>query len=141
MIFLDTNIVFAYYLPEVYSAQAQAVYRANQRLTISNFVELEVFAALSRQVRVQSLEPAVARQIAALFTNHVQSGLYEQIHLHSGHYRLARTYIARFDLPLKAPDALHLAVASIENLTLVTADRQLAGNAGTLGLDVDLIAS
>ena len=37
---------------------------------------------------------------------------------------------------LKAPDALHLAAASIENIPLITADRQLARNAETLGIRV-----
>jgi predicted nucleic acid-binding protein len=51
----------------------------------------------------------------------------------------ARGFIGRFDLPLESPDALHLAVAAEQRLPLVTADQQLARNAASLGLEVELI--
>jgi predicted nucleic acid-binding protein len=66
--------------------------------------------------------------------------LYGRRHLEAGHYRLARDYIARFDLPLKAPDALHLALCSAEDLTLLTADRQLARNAEALDVRTELVS-
>ena len=66
-------------------------------------------------------------------------GLYARIHIHAGHYLAARAFIARFDLPLRSPDALHLAVAAGEGLPLVTADQQLARNAEALGLEVELV--
>lgn len=63
------------------------------------------------------------------------------MHLEAAHYRWARDAIARFDLPLKSPDALHLAAAYVGELRLVTADRQLARNAGALGVRSELIES
>ena len=38
------------------------------------------------------------------------------------HYHLAREWISRFTTPLRTLDALHLAVASQNNIRLVTAD-------------------
>ena len=70
---------------------------------------------------------------------HLEQNFYRRLELKNHHYRQAYTYLARFDLPLKAPDALHLATASLERLPLVTADRQLARNAESLGLEVDLL--
>ena len=61
--------------------------------------------------------------------------------LEATHYRWARDGIERFDLPLKSPDALHLAAAYVGELRLVTADRQLARNAGALGVRSELIES
>ncbi|MEM7536097.1 MAG: type II toxin-antitoxin system VapC family toxin [Chloroflexota bacterium] len=82
-----------------------------------------------------------AQKIADLFLSHTDSDLYRLLHLESKIYRLAYDYMARFDLPLKAPDALHLAAASIENIPLITADRQLARNAEALGIEVGSIES
>lgn len=141
MIFLDTNIVLAFYVSEAYSAIAQTVYRDNPLPTNSELVELEVYSTLSRLVQTRSIEQGEAQQIADLFVTHLQTGLYNRLHLHAGHYQLASSYISRFDLPLKAPDALHLAVVSTEELIIATADRQLARNAEHLGLKSELITS
>ena len=74
-----------------------------------------------------------------LFDEHLEARLYTSIHLQPDHYRWARAAIARFDLPLKSPDAMHLAAAAIGGCTLVTADRQLARNAESLTVSFDLI--
>jgi predicted nucleic acid-binding protein len=138
--YLDTSIVVAYYIPEPLSTRAQAIYTARTAPTISELVELEFFAALSLRLRVGDLERAQVEQIASLFLSHLEGGLYTRIHLHAGHYLAARNLIARFDLPLKSPDALHLAVSGAENLELITADHQLARNAERLGRTVQLVA-
>ncbi|MEZ4580495.1 MAG: type II toxin-antitoxin system VapC family toxin [Caldilineaceae bacterium] len=152
MVFFDTSIVIAHYLPERYSGLVEAQYSANPQPTISSYVELEVMFVLSRLIRTNELKLALrhrrvelslsdAQQIAALFAKHLAEDLYQSVPLSAGVYRLARDYIARFDLPLKAPDALHLAVAATERLPLVTADRQLARNAEALGLTAELLES
>ncbi|MFM5945663.1 MAG: PIN domain-containing protein, partial [Dolichospermum sp.] len=43
--------------------------------------------------------------------------------------------------PLRTLDALHLAVCSINNLSLVTADEKLAQSATILGIDILLLTS
>ena len=139
MVFLDTSIVIAYYLPERYSGLVEAQYSANPQPTISSYVELEVMSVLSRLIRTNELKLEDARASADMFAAHLRHGYYTRITLHEEHYRLARDYIARFDLPLKAPDALHLAAAATERLPLVTADRQLARNAEALGIGVELL--
>ncbi len=139
MPYLDTSVVVAYYVPEPLSTRAQAIYNAETALAISELVELEFFAALSLRLRLGDLERTQAERVAGLFLTHLEGGWYTRIHLHAGHYLAARTFIARFDLPLKSADALHLAVSAGENLPLVTADQQLARNARSLGLDVELV--
>ncbi len=139
MIFLDASIVAAYYLPEAYSSQAQAIYQGNAILAVSDLVELEMFSVLSRLVRIQSLDLEAAKRSADRFTTHLEEDFYTRLHLDTAHYHLARDLIARLDLPLKAPDALHLALCATEGLQLVTADRQLARNAEVLEVKVQLI--
>ncbi|NJN81421.1 MAG: type II toxin-antitoxin system VapC family toxin [Caldilineaceae bacterium] len=132
-------MVIAYYLPEAYSQQVQLLYENTPEPTINSFIEVEVLSVFSRLVRTQELTLDKAREAAALFSAHLEQGLYTQIPLRVAHYRQAREYIARFYLPLKAPDALHLAAAALEQLPLLTADRQLAHNAESLGIAVELL--
>ncbi len=141
MNFLDTSVVAAYYLQETYSERVQAIYQQNGGLYLTELVELELYSVLSRLVRAGALDLDAARQAGALFSAHLDAGLYVRTHLQAGHYQWARDVIARFELPLKLPDALHLAAAWREGLRLITADRQLARNADALGVDFDLIAA
>jgi len=137
--YLDTSVVVAYYVPEPLSARAQAIYSAQTGPAISELVELEFFAALSLRLRNLDLDRTQAERVATLFLSHLDGGWYTRIHLHAGHYLAARGFIARFDLPLKSPDALHLAVSAAERLPLITADQQLARNAESVGLEVELV--
>ena len=137
--YLDSSIVLAYYLEETQSEQAQEIYRTRPDLQISELVDLEVLSSLSRLARVGSIELDDAKSVLALFNAHLRDGLYNRTSLDAGHYRLARDYVARFDLPLKSPDALHLALCAAEGLTLLTADRQLARNAEVLDVRTELI--
>lgn len=139
MVYLDTSVVVAYYVPEPLSGPVQQTYEGGEALALSELVELEVFSALSLRLRIGDLEREDVERIGSLFLNHLEGEYYTRLHLRAEHYRLARSYIARFDLPLKAPDALHLAVCAAEGFQLVTADRQLSRNAGELGVDVRVI--
>lgn len=137
--YLDTSIVLAYYLDEVQSEEAQEVYETRPELQVSELVELETLSSLSRLARVGSIKLEDARNVSELFNAHLRDGLYVRRSLDARHYRLARDYIARFDLPLKSPDALHLAFSAAEDLTLLTADRQLARKAEALGVRMELV--
>lgn len=91
------------------------------------------------RLRVGDLERAHVEQVVRLFLRHLEGGWYTALHLNADHYRRARDFTARCDLPLKAPDALHLAVSAADGLQLITADQQLARDAEALGLATDLI--
>lgn len=138
MPYFDTSVVVAYYLPERLSTRVQEIYGAEIGPAVSDLVELELFAALSLRLRTGDLELSQVERVSGLFLRHLEGGLYTRVPLHAGHHRTARGFIARFDLPLKAPDALHLAVSAAEELKLVTADGQLARNAEALGVEVEL---
>ncbi|MBV9375949.1 MAG: VapC toxin family PIN domain ribonuclease, partial [Alphaproteobacteria bacterium] len=59
--------------------------------------------------------------------------------VHAADARLAYIYVRRFDLGLRAPDALHLAIARRLDATLVTLDRRLAIAANQLGVAVEAL--
>ncbi|MFM8005528.1 MAG: type II toxin-antitoxin system VapC family toxin, partial [Dolichospermum sp.] len=62
---------------------------------------MELFSALSRRVRMGEICQNDARRITELFENHLNEGLYGLVLLENQHYRLARDWISRFDLPLR----------------------------------------
>lgn len=90
-------------------------------------------------MRTGDLPRALAERASRLCVSHLDAGLYARFGLSNRHDQRAREIIGRVDLPVKAPDALHLAVAAVELLRLVTADEQLARGAEALGLDVDVV--
>lgn len=139
VLYLDTSVVVAYYLPEPLSHQVQTILQTQTRSAISELVEVEMFSALSLRVRTGSLSREHALKVSSLFVSHLRGGLYTRLHVRAGHYRRARELIGRFDLPLKAMDALHLAIASTEGVRLLTADQQLGRNAASLGIDFDVV--
>jgi predicted nucleic acid-binding protein len=138
-VYLDSSVVVASYVPERNSDHVQALFQVNNLPVISELVELEVIAAVVLRNRIGDLSRLQSEHILSLFTEHLDAGLYTRLRLQSDHYRWARDAIARFDLPLKSPDALHLAAARLAGLSITTADRQLARNAESLDVAFELV--
>jgi len=139
MLYVDTSLLAAYYCPEVLSEKAEIFLTTHSPLAISNLTELEMFSALSRKVRGKELNRAAASRISAKFLSHLDGRFYTCFSVQTQHVRLAHDWIGQFNTDLKSLDAIHLAVASLEGLSLVTADRNLAGSAKILAMDVVLI--
>lgn len=106
---------------------------------LSQLVEVEMFSALSRRVRMREISQEQAREIAEQFQIHLDGGFYTRIPLEPIHYQQAREWIARFDTALRTLDAIHLAIAAANDLRLVTADETLAEAANVFGITVQLI--
>ena len=139
MIYLDTSVLVAYYVPEPLSTLAQQRLMADPAVLVSELAQTELVSALVLRLRIGSLSLAAVQQVTTLFASHLAQGLYVPLHLSSAVYRQAQVYITRYDLAIKTPDALHLAAAALEQAPLVTADRQLAHNAQALGIAVELL--
>ena len=57
--------------------------------------------------------------------------------IHAVDVRVAGSFVRQFDLALRVPDALHLAVARRLDLVLVTLDRRMVAAAKELGVAVE----
>ena len=139
MFYVDTSLLAAYYCPEALSEKAEIFLTTHFPLFISTLTELEMFSAMSRKVRGKELNRATARRILAKFLSHLDGRFYTCFSVETQHIRLARDWIGQFNTGLKSLEALHVAVASLEGLKLVTADRDLAESAKILGMDVMFI--
>jgi uncharacterized protein len=139
MYYIDTSLIAAYYCPEPLSEKAESFLTVHVRPAISTLTETELFSAVSRKIREGNLSRADGNRIVSRFLTHVNGHFYTTLVVELHHYRLARDWIGLFTTSLKTLDALHLAIASAEELTLVTADRSLLKSAESLGLDVILL--
>jgi uncharacterized protein len=104
-------------------------------LVVSDFAAAEVASALSRLVRMRRLSITEAAERLADF-DAWRAGEIEPADLDAHDGRLANTFVRRFDLRLRAPDALHAAICRRLGLRLVTLDRRLAEAARELGIAV-----
>ena len=137
--YIDTSLLVPYYCPEALSRVAERTLRGDSRRAVSDLVEIEFFSALARKVRAREMSTADATRTGERFLDHLQAGLYARIAVQRRHYEAARGWLARFTLPLRALDALHLALADREGLRLATADQDLSRSARDLGVAVTLV--
>ncbi len=137
--YLDTSVVVAYYCPEALSPAAERVIRRDPEPAISDLVEVEFFSAVARKVRAREMSASDATRSCGQLVAHLQAGLYARVPIQRRHYETARDWLAGMALPLRALDALHLAVASEERLRLVTSDRDLFRSARALEVPATLV--
>jgi predicted nucleic acid-binding protein len=137
--YIDTSLLVPYYCPEPLSGAAERVLRGDPRPAVSDLVEVEFFSALAAKVRARGMAAADARRVGDAFLAHLEAAMFDRIAVERRHYQVARGWLARLTTPLRALDALHLAVASAEGLRLATADRALSRSARPLGVAVTLV--
>lgn len=140
--YLDASVLMATLVQESATAAVEAylvgaLAGADQELLVSDLASTEVASALSRLVRTRSLADADAMARLTDFEAWREAAS-SPADLQASDARLAYVYVRRFDLMLRAPDALHLAMARRLDATLVTLDRRMAHAAAALGVDVDV---
>lgn len=134
--YLDTSVL----LPRIIEEPASAAVRRYLRdeggdLLVSDFAAAELASAISRLVRMSLLEPSDATSRLDDFEIW-RAATTSSIDLHTSDARLAYMFVRRFELMLRAPDAVHLAIARRVDATLVTLDRRLSNAARELGVAV-----
>lgn len=138
-LYADTSVVVAYYAPEPLSEDAERLLRLFPSPAVSDLVEVELYSALARKVRQGEISGEDADRARSHFSTHLAAGYYERLPLARAHYELARRWLAAPAPPLRTLDALHLAVAAVDQRTLATADRALARAAQSLRVEVLLV--
>ena len=113
---------------------------AQQEVWVSDFAAAEVAAALSRLVRTAHLQATDAAARLSEF-DIWRGAMTSAVDIQASDARLAYIYARRFDLALRAPDALHVAVARRLDAVLVTLDRRIATAARELGVTVEMLTN
>lgn len=127
------------YLPERDSAKVNAALRGRRDLMISDLAITEVVSAIARARREGLVSSEDAAKVHALILQQVDVGVVQRIDLAPDTHRAAERFLLSIDLiPLRAADALHLALAVTAGAAaLVTFDRRLAAAARTIGLPTE----
>jgi len=135
--YLDTSVLLPTLIAEPTTVAVYAFLGDyNLELRVSDFAAAEVASAMSRLVRKALLTEADASARLADF-DAWRAAMTTPVDIQASDARLAYIYVRRFDLALRAPDALHLAVAQRLDLAVVTLDRRLAAAARELGVAVE----
>lgn len=101
--------------------------------SVSDFVVAEVSSAISKLVRMRARTLAQGEYLLANLDDWVAtSGA--PIDIHPLDVRQATTLVRQFDLKLRAPDALHIAICRRIDARLITLDINLADAARTAGV-------
>lgn len=140
MAYIDTSILVAYYCPESISDQVESVLLNMEKPSISPLTEVELVSVLSRKIRERALSKEDGNQILTLFNTHISQKSYDVLPIQNQHFRTAFKWISEFKTPLRTLDALHLSIAMLNTLPIVTADAHLNKSATILGISSEFIS-
>jgi uncharacterized protein len=131
-LYLDASLLVALFVIDPSSARAEAFLAINPAIVaVSDFGAAEFSSAVARRVRTRELTQNDGRLAFTRFDWwHART-----VHRHeitAADIGAADRILRRLDLPLRTPDAIHIAVAQRLGATLVTFDRQMAASARAL---------
>ncbi|TCS15526.1 type II toxin-antitoxin system VapC family toxin [Caulobacter sp. BK020] len=137
--YLDASVILPTLIEETASASVDRFMdELEDDLIVSEFAAAEVASALSRLVRTGLLDHEDASRRLADF-DAWRAAATRDLDLQASDVRLANVFVRRFDLMMRAPDALHVAVCRREDHLLVTLDKRLAAAALELGVRTRLL--
>jgi len=138
--YIDTSILVPYYFPERLSNKTEQTLRSIKQPILSSLVEVEIFSAIAKKMRLKEISRKDALGIFTLFRSHVETGNFIKLPAQAIHFNQARDFIRDLSTPLRTLDALHLAISTVEDLCLITSDKALAKSAKQLGCNYKLIS-
>jgi uncharacterized protein len=136
--YLDASAMLPILIKEPTSAVVDAFMSTiQQELWVSDFAAAEVASALSRLVRAGRLQASEGTACLSDF-DVWRAAMTRPAEIHAVDVRVAGSYVRQFDLALRVPEALHLAIARRLDLVLVTLDRRMVAAAKELGVAVEV---
>jgi uncharacterized protein len=132
-VYLDTSVVVSVMLPDAHSLRAKAWLAANTPdVVMSSFTLLEFSSVISKFCRFGQISSLDAGRLLQTFDLWCATRK-RIVSIENADLVLANSYVRRFETSLRAPDALHLAVASRFNIPMDTFDLGLAKAGRLLG--------
>ena len=131
--YLDTNVLIPLVVTESSSYAMQAFVTEHGGLLTSEFAAAEAASGVSRLVRMGQLQVDRARTALEDLDDWRLSAT-EQAEMLPGDIRHAHLLVRRFETKLRAPDALHIAMAKRLGAMLVTRDAGMRAAAEMVGV-------
>jgi uncharacterized protein len=137
-LYLDASALVKLYLPEPESDDLNRLLLGRLDAVVSDLAVTEIVSSLSRRRREGSVTTAVVSGLQRALLGHIEAGVYRRVELiPAAHREAERLLISLGTVPLRAADALHLALAlGAEAASLLTWDRRLGAAARAVGLAV-----
>jgi len=137
-LYCDASALVKLYVPEADSDQLNRTVRGRGDLLVSDLSITEIVSSLARRRRQGALTASITARLHRTILSHAEKGLYRRVELLPATHRDAeRLLLSVESVPLRAADALHLALAvSGDAASLLTFDRRLADAARSIGLTV-----
>ncbi len=139
-VYLDTSALAKLYVPESGSDEMDDALVGRRDVVVSDLAVTELVSAVARRVREGDLVAAHARRIYQRVLSDVGGGEFRRVEITASTHREAERLLMGVGrrVPLRAADALHLAMAALAGVrVLVTFDRGMRAAAEALGtLDI-----
>jgi hypothetical protein len=136
-VYLDASALVKVYVREPESEQLDRLIDGRQDLVASDLAATETVSAVARRRREGQVNAEVAGRIHRALLDDIDEGLFLRAQLTPDVHRAAERLLLAQDVPLRASDALHLALATTaEAAAVVTFDQRLREAAVRIGLAV-----
>ena len=137
-VYLDTSLLVPLFAADALAERAEAWLESGPSgLVVSDLAEAEYVAAIGAKARSRSLSEAEAQAALDNFPSWTAIAC-RRVLLAPEDLTRATRWMRRFDLNLRTPDALHLALAARLELVVATFDQGMARAARALGLPLAL---
>ena len=134
MLLFDASALVSLFIPSDATERIRDYLRLNEPVIgLSDVAAGEFASAVALRVRTRNLSPGQGQKVLTVFDSWIISNT-EAIATETMDIRLAATFVRRFDLGLRLPDALYLATAQRLAVPLVTLDIAQARAAHSLGI-------
>lgn len=132
-VYLDTSVVVPLFLIDSFALRARAFLTTRpSNVLVSDFVSAEFASVVGIRVRMKTLRIAEGRAAFANFDAWTKR--YASVtQILASDIRYAEAMLRRLDLNLRAPDAIHIAIARRLGAELATFDTKLARSGRKLG--------
>ena len=135
-LYLETSVVVALLTKDPQTPRAfRYLNDTTPDLIVSDYAAAEFASAVARRVRVGELSVDAARTAFATFDDFLP-GAVQRVETSSADIKNAERFLRRLDLILRAPDAIHIAIAQRIDGPLATFDEKMATAARMLEVEV-----
>ena len=138
-VYLDASVIVPLFSRDKFSDRARALLAGTESgVVVSDFACAEFASVIAVKFRRRELTTEKAQMAFGVFDSWTQTETRREA-LATEDLLQATRVIRRLDFNLRAPDAIHIAIAHRLGATLATFDERMAECARALGLDVAAI--
>jgi predicted nucleic acid-binding protein len=135
-LYLDASILVALFSNDSFTSAADAALRGRDLpVMVSDFAAAEFASAIGRRARNKELSTREAAAAFAAFDGWLGRGA-TPVEIAPADVRMAERFVRQLWLALRAPDAIHIAMAHRFGAELATFDSRMAAAAAALGVSL-----